>query len=1071
MSRYYPLFIILSLLAIIALQGCGSGGSSTGSGKDGTELGVIAAPDISPPGGVFKKAQNVMMSSSVKSATIYYTTDGSEPGSGSRIFSSPIGLLHSVELKAIATAQGYSKSNLAMADFTFGDNSSFSGAIEVEPTTYEDIPIDGIDWYMMPLQPGNELQVHVIFSEGTPSLSLFNESQTPLPADTSVDGTAADLIYSVEDSGDYYFTVSSLSTSGVSPRSLPTYKMTITTNAEGQCAAPIFAPGEGAYEFPLTFCITSSTEGAAIYYTTDGSTPTTSSKKFTGSVTLAEPATVEAFAVKAGLTDSTVSSVTYSPSSSVTLHGQVTDDATGDGVSDANVSLNYDINTGSGFAPGGGTNAPAGSAMTLTTVTDENGYYSFEDVPSGSYIETVSHCFYKTTIVKLTLPPGTATEKDVALTWVPVYKGNTDDLFGVWGVSITGAYAVGTMGAIMKYNGSGITYSGSGWADLNSGTQENLWCVYGAADGSVVYAGGANNTLVKTLDEGNTWTKIDFDVGSTVTIRQIWCDSTGNNLYAGTDTNVYKRSGISWVAVNRSGTICGKSDGSQVFIMDATGGANSYVYALYGSDDDFTAPIKTFTPNGFYKYCPMLFTSDPVSHPSNPDMLFISYGSYDTAWSNHAFLSYDYGSNWSDVTVPGIISTQRVLGTPDGSRILVLGAESTAGYYFISKSTDRCQSWTASPSYYESWYNASWLFPWDGVDILFVDYEGAVKHTADFGATIKRGCTGDTLTLGKVCVLSSSAICATSVGKTTDTPGVYNVGVRFNGVSWDVMTSDSSLWINYLTGCIANPAPIFYGPTGYSIAASSDGGTTWQAIPASDPRYSESVSYAWCSPDGSRLIYLRSDYTSTPYYYRLRYSIDGGSSFNDYRGPDLSPGATCLMWITPDGAHIKQAYYTEWWNKFCSYTYDPNLQEYTIDGPPTSFTTTSNFYPVGGIWGTDDGMHLYAAGYDSYYANPNGPVYYSSDGGANWSLLDIGGIGTGHPFNAIWGTSESNIFLGGKYIYNYNGSTWSQSKLIVDIPGSQQTITRFDCTSIQGTSDGSTTCSVGKGGRVYLLRH
>ena len=78
--------------------------------------------------------------------------------------------------------------------------------------------------------------------------------------------------------------------------------------------APIFSPAGGTYTTAQTVSISSSTSGAAIYYTTDGSTPSSSSTPYTGAITISETTTIKAIAIKDGI-NSSVSSATYTISS------------------------------------------------------------------------------------------------------------------------------------------------------------------------------------------------------------------------------------------------------------------------------------------------------------------------------------------------------------------------------------------------------------------------------------------------------------------------------------------------------------------------------------------------------------------------------------------------------------------------------------------------------------------------------------------------------------------------------------------------------------------------------------
>ena len=76
--------------------------------------------------------------------------------------------------------------------------------------------------------------------------------------------------------------------------------------------APTFLLASGDYEGPQSVTISDTDASATIYYTTNGTTPTTSSTKYTGAVTINSPTdTLKAIAVD-GANTSAVSSATYS---------------------------------------------------------------------------------------------------------------------------------------------------------------------------------------------------------------------------------------------------------------------------------------------------------------------------------------------------------------------------------------------------------------------------------------------------------------------------------------------------------------------------------------------------------------------------------------------------------------------------------------------------------------------------------------------------------------------------------------------------------------------------------------
>ena len=86
---------------------------------------------------------------------------------------------------------------------------------------------------------------------------------------------------------------------------------TLTITSSGTTAMPTFSPGPGTYGSVQSVTISDATPGAAIYYTTNGSNPTTSSTKYSGGVTVSSTETIKAIAVATGSKQSAVASATY----------------------------------------------------------------------------------------------------------------------------------------------------------------------------------------------------------------------------------------------------------------------------------------------------------------------------------------------------------------------------------------------------------------------------------------------------------------------------------------------------------------------------------------------------------------------------------------------------------------------------------------------------------------------------------------------------------------------------------------------------------------------------------------
>lgn len=119
-----------------------------------------------------------------------------------------------------------------------------------------------------------------------------------------------------------------------------TTTITVTISAAGIVGTPTFAPVAGTYTENQSVELSSSTDGATIYYTTDGTTPTTGSHVYSGAISVTGTAgqsistTIKAIAVKDGMQTSSVASATYVielPAPAPSTYAVTVSNGTGDG--------------------------------------------------------------------------------------------------------------------------------------------------------------------------------------------------------------------------------------------------------------------------------------------------------------------------------------------------------------------------------------------------------------------------------------------------------------------------------------------------------------------------------------------------------------------------------------------------------------------------------------------------------------------------------------------------------------------------------------------------------------------
>ncbi|MGD0914540.1 MAG: chitobiase/beta-hexosaminidase C-terminal domain-containing protein, partial [Terracidiphilus sp.] len=92
---------------------------------------------------------------------------------------------------------------------------------------------------------------------------------------------------------------------------LPPFSMTLLSWTSNGAEAPTFSVPAGAYRTQQTVTLSSTTPGAAIYYTTDGSVPTTSSSVYSSPIAVSASKTLKAISVAPGFESSPVATAEY----------------------------------------------------------------------------------------------------------------------------------------------------------------------------------------------------------------------------------------------------------------------------------------------------------------------------------------------------------------------------------------------------------------------------------------------------------------------------------------------------------------------------------------------------------------------------------------------------------------------------------------------------------------------------------------------------------------------------------------------------------------------------------------
>src|SRR6266566_57687 len=244
---------------------------------------AVATPTFSPGGGTYTGSVTVTISDATSGATIHYTTDGSTPTTSSPVYGGALTFTQTTTLKAMAAASGMTNSAVASATYTIQQQQVATPTFSPGGGTYT-----------------GSVTVTISDATGGATIHYTTDGSTPTTSSPVYGGA---LTFTQTTTLKAMAAASGMTNSGVASA---TY-----TVQQQQVATPTFSPGGGTYTGSVTVTINDATSGATIYYTTNGSTPTTSSAVYSGALTFTQTTTLKAMAAANGMSNSGVASATY----------------------------------------------------------------------------------------------------------------------------------------------------------------------------------------------------------------------------------------------------------------------------------------------------------------------------------------------------------------------------------------------------------------------------------------------------------------------------------------------------------------------------------------------------------------------------------------------------------------------------------------------------------------------------------------------------------------------------------------------------------------------------------------
>jgi hypothetical protein len=276
-----------AVLAVFVLGGCPNpAGAPDGNNDDDKGGSRVETPVANPPAGAVAPGDAVTLTTATEGADIYYTTDGSAPDSTKTKYETPISITAALTIKAVAVKEGMEDSEVLTAAYTV--NANRAGMPVPEPRSGS-------------VRAGTQ----VTLTTATEGADIYYTLDGSTP-----DKTKTEMKYTGPVTINGALTLKAIAVKeGMEDSMMLEAAYTVFTPE--RAAKPAASPGAGEVDSGTTVTLATATEGADIYYTTDGSAPDSTKTKYETPISITAAVTIKAVAVKEGLDDSEALEAAY----------------------------------------------------------------------------------------------------------------------------------------------------------------------------------------------------------------------------------------------------------------------------------------------------------------------------------------------------------------------------------------------------------------------------------------------------------------------------------------------------------------------------------------------------------------------------------------------------------------------------------------------------------------------------------------------------------------------------------------------------------------------------------------